>query len=289
MTVPGEEDLRRLDTALVARGLARSRTQAQALVRDGRVSVDGAVVVKPSALVGRTSEVTVRGGATGGESDWIAAGWVGRGALKLEHALTTWTPHGLRVAGRRCLDVGASTGGFTQALLRHDAAHVVALDVGHGQLDPRVADHPAVVDLPGTNVRGVTREAVGGPVDVAVADVSFISVTHVIAALPPLLAPDADVVLLVKPQFEVGADRLAQDGVVRSAALRQEVLRTVLGSTRDHGLAAFGLLRSPLHGASGNVEYLLWARPCRPGMMDWGLTPDELASVCAQLRAEEER
>ncbi|SOC54672.1 TlyA family RNA methyltransferase [Ornithinimicrobium cerasi] len=278
----------RLDTVLVRRGLARSRTQAQALVRDGRVHVDGVVVVKPSTPVDDGRDVTVHPGPTGGESDWIAAGWVGRGALKLEHALTTWEPLGLRVRDRRCLDVGASTGGFTQALLRHGAAHVVALDVGHGQLDPRVAAHPDVDDLSGTNIRSTSLGTIGGPVGAAVVDVSFISARHVLAALPPLLSEDADVVLLVKPQFEVGPERLARDGVVRSAGLRQEALATVLEALPTHGLAPFGLVRSPLRGAGGNVEYLLWARPCRPGMMDWGLTPDDLASVRAQLRAEEE-
>lgn len=278
----------RLDTELVRRGLARSRTQAQALVRDGRVMVGGIPATKTSTPVGPGQQLTLsdRGGAA---SDWITRGWVGRGAVKLEHALTVWRPLGLTVRDRRCLDIGASTGGFTQVLLSHGAAHVVALDVGHGQLDPRLAVHPGVTDLPGTNIRDAGRDVVGGAVDVVVGDVSFISVRHVLTALPPLLAPDADVVLLVKPQFEVGRDRLGHDGVVRSAAQRHEVLVGVVGATRGVGLVPRGVVRSPVAGSSGNVEYLIWARPARPGMMNWAPTPDELASRLDQLRAEEER
>ena len=283
----------RLDTALVARGIARSRTQAQALVRDGRVQVDGIVATKVSQPVAADQQISVAVGRPGGESDWIAAGWVGRGALKLEHALAQWAPEGLSVAGRRCLDVGASTGGFTQVLLRRGAAHVVALDVGHGQLDPVLASHPDVTDLPGTNIRATTAETIGGTVDVVVGDVSFISVAHVLRVLPTLLSTDSDsdpdVVLLIKPQFEIGARRLGHDGVVRSPDQRQEVLRSVLSTVREVGLAPFGVLRSPVRGgAAGNIEYLVWARPCRPGMMDWGLSPQDEAAACAQLRTEEE-
>lgn len=281
----------RLDTEVVNRGLARSRTQAQALVRDGRVLVDGIPATKASGPVepGQRLTLAAGGGAAAGESGWITEGWVGRGAVKLEHALTVWGPSGLTVRGRRCLDVGASTGGFTQVLLAHGAAHVVALDVGHGQLDPRVAGDPRVTDLPGTNIRSTVPETVGGPVDVVVGDLSFISVRHLIDALPPLLTPGADVVLLVKPQFEIGRERLAHDGVVRSPAQRHEVLTGIVEAARAGGLSALGVLRSPVTGASGNVEYLLWARPGLPGMMDWAPTPEELASVLQRLRAEEER
>lgn len=285
----------RVDAALVARGIARSRTQAQALLRDGRVRLRGELVLKASTTVAPEDELCLDEAATGGESGWITDGWVGRGALKLEHALTVWGPSGLHVAGRRCVDVGASTGGFTQVLLAHGAAHVVALDVGHGQLDPRVAADPRVTDLPGTNIRATSTETLGGPVSVIVGDVSFISLRHVLEAVPRLLVPGgsvededaAEVVLLVKPQFEVGADRLGHDGVVRSPALRQEVLTSVLGWVAQAGLSPFGLLRSPVTGGSGNVEYLLWARPCRTGMMDWGLTSEELTSLRAGLLEEE--
>lgn len=279
----------RLDTELVERGLARSRTQAQALVRDGRVLVDGALVTRASARVSRSQEVSLGGSAEESRTGWITRGRVGRGAVKLEHAIDSWAADGLRVRGRRCLDVGASTGGFTQVLLEHGAAHVVALDVGHDQLDPRVAADPRVSDLPGTNIREASVSTVGGPFDVAVVDVSFISVRHVLPVLPALLADGADVVLLVKPQFEVGRQRLGQDGVVRSPALRHEVLTKVLTAARAAGLRPGAVLRSPVTGGRGNVEYLLWARPCRPGMMNWGPTSEELASSLQQLRTEEDR
>jgi 23S rRNA (cytidine1920-2'-O)/16S rRNA (cytidine1409-2'-O)-methyltransferase len=279
----------RLDTALVGRGLARSRTQAQALVRDGRVTVDGRVVTRSSTPVHEAQEVRVQPADEGSGSSWITQGWVGRGALKLRYAVEQWGPLGLRVEGRRCLDVGASTGGFTQVLLAHGAAHVVALDVGHGQLDPRVAADPRVTDLPGTNIRSTTRSTIGGPVDVAVCDVSFISLQHVLPPLRPLCSDGADVVVLVKPQFELGRDRLGHDGVVRSVEQREAVLGSVLRTASEHRFAVGGILRSPLVGATGNVEYLLWLHAAGAGMMDWGLSPEELAARRRALRQEEEQ
>lgn len=279
----------RLDTALVARGLARSRTQAQALVREGCVRVDGRVVTKISAPVAADQQLEVVTEAVGGDAAWIARGRVGRGALKLEHALSTWGGDGLVVAGRRCLDLGASTGGFTQVLLDHGARSVVALDVGRGQLDPRLRSDPRVTDLPGTNVRAVTPGTVGGTAQVLVGDLSFISLRLVLPQLPPLVTADADLVLLVKPQFEVGRDALGRGGVVRSPAARERVLQEVLGHARRAGLAVGGLERSPVVGGSGNVEYLLWMRPRRPGMIGWGLEPDDLAQRCRDLRQEEEQ
>lgn len=278
--------LGRLDTALVVRGLARSRTQAQALVRDGCIEVDGHVVTKVSTPVTEETVLRVRT-ASAGESAWIARGWVGRGALKLEHALATWGPTGLEVAGRRCLDVGASTGGFTQVLLTHGAREVVALDVGHGQLDPRVQADPRVTDLPGTNVRTATVETVGGAVGVVVSDVSFISLRLVLPVLPALCTDDAEIVVLVKPQFEVGRGGLGHGGVVRSVAARSRALGEVLRCAQDVGLAVGGIERSPLAGADGNVEYLLWLRPARTGMIGWALETEELALRCRDLRQEE--
>lgn len=279
----------RLDTALVARGLARSRTQAQALVRDGRAVVDGTVVTKPSAPVAEEQELRVAPAPEDAASAWITRGWVGRGAVKLHHALRTWEPEGLRVAGRRCLDIGASTGGFTQVLLDRGAGHVVALDVGHGQLDPRVATDPRVTELSGANVREATAASIGGRAGVVVSDVSFISLLHVIPVLPGLCADDAEVVLLVKPQFEVGRSALGADGVVRSPHLRERALTAVVAAARDHGFEVGRLQRSPVTGETGNVEYLLWLRPCRPGMIGWGLGPAELALRCHDLSQEEDR
>ena len=279
----------RLDAALVARGLARSRTQAKALVLDGRVAVDGDVAVKVSVTVSSGQSLEVSAESTGGDTDWITAGWVGRGAVKLAHALALWGPEGLHVEGRRCLDVGASTGGFTQVLLEHGAAHVVALDVGHGQLDPRVARRFEVTEWSGTNIKDVVPDTLGGCFGVLVGDLSFISLRAVLPVLPALLEPQAEVVLLVKPQFEVGAARLGRTGVVRSAQQRQDVLTRITQSARDHGLVTFGVARSPLRGGSGNIEYLLWLRPQRHGMMDWGLPSQEVLARCASLRLEELR
>lgn len=279
----------RLDTALVDRGLARSRTQAQTLIRDGCVRVEGRLVTKASSPVTPQHRLEVVTEAAAGDSAWIARGWVGRGALKLQHALDTWAGDGLSVAARRCLDVGASTGGFTQVLLEHGARSVVALDVGHDQLDPRLRSDPRVTDLPGTNVRSVTVDAVGGPVEVVVSDVSFISLRLVLPLLPVLVTDDADLVLLVKPQFEVGRAALGHGGVVRSPATRQRALDDVLRQAQESGLAVGGVERSPVVGGSGNVEYLLWLRPRRTGMMGWGLEPDELALRSRDLRQEEEQ
>lgn len=279
---------RRLDTELVARGLARSRTQAQALVRDGLVRLEGETVTRPATPVAPEQELSVEPDPTA-TSAWITRGWVGRGAVKLDAALQAWEPQGLRVRGRRCLDVGASTGGFTQVLLEHGAASVVALDVGHGQLDPRLVEDPRVTDLSGTNVRTVTASDVGGPVGVVVGDLSFISLRLVLPVLPGLVDEDAELVLLVKPQFEVGREGVGRGGVVRSAAARAGALAAVLDSVGSAGLVVGGVERSPVVGGSGNVEYLLWLRPRRTGMIGWGLGPDELAERCRDLSQEEER
>ncbi|AXH95062.1 TlyA family RNA methyltransferase [Ornithinimicrobium avium] len=279
----------RLDAALTARGLARSRTQAQALLRDGCVLVDGTVVTKAATRVRPEARLEVVTDDVGGESAWIARGWVGRGALKLEHALRGWEPQGLDVADRSCLDVGASTGGFTEVLLAHGARRVVALDVGHGQLDPRVRADPRVLDLPGTNIRDVSPEDLGGPVGVVVCDVSFISLRLVVPLLRRLCTDDAEIVLLVKPQFEVGRAGLGHGGVVRSAVTRARALGEVLRSVDRAGLAVGGVERSPVVGGSGNIEYLLWLRVRRTGMIGWGLDPEELALRRRDLSQEEER
>ena len=184
--------------------------------------------------------------------------------------------------GRRCLDVGASTGGFTQVLLRHGAEHVIALDVGHGQLVPEVAEDPRVTERSGVNVRGVQPNDLGGPADLVVADLSFISLQVVLGVLATLTTPDGDLVVLVKPQFEVGRDRLGHGGVVRSARERARAIVEVATVAEASGLHPLGIRASPLRGTTGNVEYLLWLTP-RAGE---GLTPDRLAALAAELSAE---
>lgn len=265
----------RLDRYLVASGRVRSRTLAQEIVRDGQVTVDGRVVSRPGYVVQPDQEVTVHG---------EVPDRVGRGALKLEHALTVWGPAGLVVTNRRCLDVGASTGGFTQVLLAHGAAHVTALDVGHDQLVAELREDPRVRDLPGTNVRDATPELLGGAFDLLVSDLSFISLGTVLPVLGTLTRTDGDLVLLVKPQFEVGAQQVGKGGIVRSVTARRSALRSVVDAAAGCGLATLGLERSPVTGTHGNTEYLLWLRHQAAGMMS---TPDPAARI-AELTAEEE-
>ncbi len=252
---------RRLDAELVARGLARSRAQARELVEEGVVLVAGRPAGKPSQQVDDDSEIRLTRPPTE---------WVGRAALKLLHALELWGPAGTRRVvsgevldpdGRRCLDVGASTGGFTQVLLAHGAAHVTALDVGHGQLAAPVADDARVRDLPGTNVRDVGLDDLGGTFELVVADLSFISLTLVLPNLGSLVAPSGDVVVLVKPQFEVGRERLGRGGVVTSPHEHRRVLRQVRDAAVSAGLRLVDVAASPIKGADGNREFLFWLTP----------------------------
>jgi 23S rRNA (cytidine1920-2'-O)/16S rRNA (cytidine1409-2'-O)-methyltransferase len=185
--------------------------------------------------------------------------WVGRGAAKLIAALEAWTPSGLAVAGRRCLDAGASTGGFTQVLLAHGAGCVYAVDVGRGQLVDSLREDPRVVDLSGTTIRGLAPEAVDGPVDLLVADLSFISLRLVLGDLAALTRPGGDLILLVKPQFEVGKGRLGKHGVVTGARERLDALIAVAHAAQEVGLAVRALQTSPIVGGRGNTEYLMWA------------------------------
>ncbi|HMM96020.1 TlyA family RNA methyltransferase [Phycicoccus sp.] len=241
----------RLDTELVRRGLARSRGEARDLVAGGHVRVGGRTAGKPSQPVGPDTPLEV---------DAAAPRWVGRAAHKLLAALSTWGPQGLVVEGRRCIDVGASTGGFTEVLLAHGAAHVVAVDVGHDQLVPALAADPRVEDRAGTSIRGLAAADVGGPADLVVADLSFISLTLVATELAGLLAPGGDLVVLVKPQFEVGRARLGRGGLVTSAEDRATAVEAVLGAFLGVGLHTHGVAASPIAGSTGNAEYLLWAR-----------------------------
>lgn len=237
--------------------MARSREQAAQLVADGRVRVSGRPAVKAATGVQAGDPITVTGVSSGDD-------YVSRGGHKLAGALDVFGPEGLEVAGRRCLDAGASTGGFTDVLLRHGAAEVVAVDVGYGQLAWRLRQDPRVVVIDRTNVRALTAEQIGGPVDLIVADLSFISLTLVLPALTACAKPDADLVLMVKPQFEVGKDRVGRGGVVREAALRVEAVRSVAVAAAERGLGVRGLTASPLPGPAGNVEYFLWLQAGAP-------------------------
>jgi 23S rRNA (cytidine1920-2'-O)/16S rRNA (cytidine1409-2'-O)-methyltransferase len=276
----------RLDSELVRRGLVPSRERAAAAIELGRVRVAGRPATKASTVVDASTSIVLEAGDD--------PGYASRGAFKLLAAIEAFgpasvgasrTPAGepapqapagppvpadgppgpprppgppLVVAGRRCLDAGASTGGFTDVLLRHGAAAVVAVDVGYGQLAWRLRTDPRVTVLERTNVRRLTREQVGGGVTVVVADLSFISLRLVLPALRDCAEPEADFVVLVKPQFEVGRERLGAGGVVRDAALHAEAVAGVAAAGAQLSLGVRGVVASPLPGPAGNVEYLLW-------------------------------
>jgi 23S rRNA (cytidine1920-2'-O)/16S rRNA (cytidine1409-2'-O)-methyltransferase len=238
----------RLDAELVRRGLARSRQDAVDLVNAGRVKVAGMPAQKAATAVDAATPLVVSSGA--------ADDAVSRGAHKLAGALDHWPD--LPVADRRCLDAGASTGGFTQVLLRRGAREVVAVDVGYGQLAWVLATDERVKVLDRTNVRTLTPDLIGGPVDLVVADLSFISLTVVLEALAACVAPAGDIVVMVKPQFEAGRDAVGSGGVVRDPAVRSAAVERVAAHAFALGLGTAGVVASALPGPSGNVEYFLW-------------------------------
>ncbi|NMO53477.1 TlyA family RNA methyltransferase [Actinoplanes sp. TBRC 11911] len=241
----------RLDAELVRRKLARSREQAASLVEAGRVQVKGIVARKVAAMIDPADPVLVTGADPATE-------YVSRGGHKLAGALAAFPE--LPVAGRRCLDAGASTGGFTDVLLRAGAAQVVAVDVGYGQLAWPIRTDDRVVVLERTNVRTLTPDVIGGTVDLTVADLSFISLRLVLPALAACTAPDGDLALMVKPQFEVGKERVGSGGVVRDWRLRAEAVLDVAAAGATLGLGVAGVTASPLPGPSGNVEFFVWFR-----------------------------
>jgi 23S rRNA (cytidine1920-2'-O)/16S rRNA (cytidine1409-2'-O)-methyltransferase len=240
----------RLDAELVRRGLARSREHAVTLIAEGRVVVGGRAAIKPATGVDPGTPVVVR-------TDPDEPSWVSRGAHKLLGALEAFP---VAVSGRRALDAGASTGGFTEVLLSRDAAEVVAVDVGYGEFawslrtDARVRLHER------TNVRTLTPEVIGGPVDLVVADLSFISLRLVLPALTGCAGADADLLPMVKPQFEVGRERLGAGGVVRDRGHRADAVLEVARSAASLGWGTAGVVASPLPGPAGNVEFFLWLR-----------------------------
>lgn len=256
---------RRLDAELVRRKLARSREHAATLVAEGRVRLNGMVATKAATSVDPAAALLVADAPTGEE-------YVSRGGHKLAGALDVFAKDGLDVTGRRCLDAGASTGGFTDVLLRRGAAEVVAVDVGYGQLawslrsDDRVHVHDR------TNVRDLSLRAVGAPFGLVVGDLSFISLRLVLPALHAVADPGADFVLMVKPQFEVGKERVGKGGVVREPGLRADAVRSVADAAHELGLGVQGVTASPLPGPSGNVEYFLWLRADAPALEPGALT-----------------
>jgi 23S rRNA (cytidine1920-2'-O)/16S rRNA (cytidine1409-2'-O)-methyltransferase len=253
----------RLDAELVRRGLARSREHAGELIAARRVKVSGVVATKPAT--GVTTDVAILVA-----EDPDDPGYVSRGGHKLAGALDAFVPLGLRVAGRRCLDAGASTGGFTDVLLRHGAAEVVAVDVGYGQLAWRLRQDERVRVHDRVNIRDLTLDRIGGPVQLVVGDLSFISLRLVLDPLLAVTSPDGDLALMVKPQFEVGKDRVGKGGVVRDPGLRAEAVASVAETAAQRGWGARAVTTSPLPGPSGNVEFFLWLRsgPAQVGADD---------------------
>jgi 23S rRNA (cytidine1920-2'-O)/16S rRNA (cytidine1409-2'-O)-methyltransferase len=243
----------RLDAELVRRGAARSRDHASELIAAGRVTVNGGVARKAATGVTTDAAIVVR-------QDPDRPDYVSRGGHKLAGALADFGALGLDVSGRRCLDAGASTGGFTDVLLRAGAAEVLAVDVGYGQLAWSLQQDERVTVYDRTNVRELTPELLGGPVDVVVGDLSFISLGVVLEALLRVTREDGDLALMVKPQFEVGREKLGKGGVVRDLGHRAEAVEQVVGAADRRGWGAVAATVSGLPGPSGNVEFFVWLR-----------------------------
>jgi len=241
----------RLDIVLVDRGLAPSRERARALILGGHVTVDGQVVSKAGAPIKPDAQVDL---ATPDHP------YVGRGGLKLAGALDAFA---VDPRGRRALDVGASTGGFTDVLLQRGAASVIAIDVGRGQLDWRLRRDPRVLVHEGVNARLLTADDVPHPVSLVTIDVAFISLRHILPALPPFLAPAADVVALVKPQFEAGREEVGKHGIVSDPAVHEAVIARVTDAAAACGLARIAMAPSAITGATGNQEFFLHLRAAR--------------------------
>lgn len=248
--------LRRIDSELVRRGIARSRSHAQELITSGRIKLDGEIVTKPARQMNPAQAIVV--------SDNGGHDYVSRGAYKLAGALDALGELAPRVKDRRCLDAGASTGGFTQVLLRRGAASVVAVDVGYGQLAWTLQSDPRVEVRDRTNVRTLSAGQIEPAPELVVGDMSFISLTLVIPALVDVAAPHADFLLMVKPQFEIGKERLGHGGVVRNPDHHVETVEKVARAALDVGLDIAAVEASPLPGPSGNVEYFLYMRSGHP-------------------------
>jgi len=237
----------RLDQALVSRGLAESRAKAQSLIREGLVTVDGGVQKKPSFTTVEENELAVKG---------AVHPWVGRGGMKLDHAMIHYA---LDIRGQTCLDLGASTGGFTDVMLHYGAAKVYAVDVGHDQLHEKLRRDGRVVNLEGLHAKDITRIAVPDDIDFLAVDLSFISVTKALPFVFPLLSPQARMVVLIKPQFEAGRDAIGKGGIVKDEAAQKAAVGTVLRFLQEAGFLLSDVIPSPVIGGDGNREFLVTA------------------------------
>lgn len=237
---------KRLDILVTERGLVESREKAKTLIMAGQVYVDGQKADKPGDTFSEDAAVEVRG---------KGLPYVSRGGLKLEKAMREF---GLQLQGRTCMDIGASTGGFTDCMLQNGAQRVYSVDVGYGQLAWSLRTDPRVVNLERTNARYLTREQVPEEIDFFSVDVSFISLTLILPAVRPLLAEHGQAVCLIKPQFEAGREKVGKKGVVRDKAVHEEVIEKIRSFALGNGFSVLGLTFSPVKGPEGNIEYLIY-------------------------------
>jgi 23S rRNA (cytidine1920-2'-O)/16S rRNA (cytidine1409-2'-O)-methyltransferase len=240
----------RLDRLLVDRGLTESRERAQALIFAGQVLVNGQKQEKAGALVAEDAELRIIG---------ETLPFVSRGGLKLEAALREFR---IDVSGKTALDVGASTGGFTDCLLQRGAKKVYAVDVGYGQLAWKLRQDPRVITIERTNIREIAPSLIQEPVDIVVIDVSFISLEKVIPSILPFLSKNGEIVALIKPQFEVGREQVSKGGIVRDEAARTAAVNRIVAFVREQGFEVKDVIPSPITGQDGNVEYLIYAVRC---------------------------
>lgn len=239
---------KRLDQLVFERGLTESRERAKTTIMAGQVFVNGQRSDKPGTPVPEDAKIEIHG---------ETMPFVSRGGYKLDKALKVFP---VDPAGSHCIDCGASTGGFTDVLLQHGAALVYAVDVGYGQLAWKLREDNRVVCMERTNVRYISGEQIPELLDIAVMDVSFISIKLILPALKGILKPDADIICLIKPQFEAGKDKVGKKGVVRDIGVHREVVRDILDFCREHQLSCQGLDYSPIRGPEGNIEFLLWLK-----------------------------
>ena len=236
----------RIDVALTERGLCQSRSRAKLLLKNGKVLVNHKICTKPSMLVTEQDEIILE--------DLI---YVGRGGLKLEHALQVF---GINLEQKICIDVGASTGGFTDCMLQNHAKLVYAIDVGHNQLAEKLKNHKQVINLENTDIRNLNKSNFAELPEFCSIDVSFISLKYILPSVYKLLADKADCIALVKPQFEAGKKNLNKQGIVKSEKVRQQVLHEILDFAKQTGFIIKNSCQSPIQGGSGNIEYLLWLK-----------------------------
>ena len=242
----------RLDAVMVQQGMVPSRQRAKTLIQNGQISVNGKVCTKPAFAVSETDRIAMEG------SD---IPFVGRGGLKLEHAVQQMR---LSLEGMVCLDIGASTGGFTDCMLQNGAVKVYSVDVGHGQLDWKLRSNPQVVNMEKTNIKVVTKDLLGEMVDFISTDVSFISVTKIIPAVHSILKEEGSLVILIKPQFEAGREKVGKGGIIKDPKVHAEVIEDTLEAFKEEHLYCHGLTYSPIKGGSGNIEFLAWLKQTPP-------------------------